>query len=174
MKEVKVVKIVSPHEDQAMAPAKEGDIGIDLKAESMNIVGKQTGGLWEAIDYIEYDTGIRFEPLNPNIFSFAIPNSRITKLNLIQGNSVGLIDNGYRGTVRFRFKYIVQPEDIRVMEGNKFAIHINEEKIFRIGQVIGQIIFAEKTPVSLIRGNSVSESIRGDSGFGSTDNSPKI
>lgn len=175
MKDVKVIKIVSPHEDQAMTPAKEGDIGIDLKAQSIKIVGDGPwqsmdgyGAEWRSIDYIEYDTGVKFEPEDPTVFSFAISNSRVTKMNLVQGNSVGLIDNGYRGTVRFRYKYVMQPKNMRVAPGGAIYCKIDEEKIFKVGDVVGQVVFHERTPTKLIKVDEVKESVRGDTGFGST------
>lgn len=171
MKEIQRVNFASEFgESQPYTPAKDGDAGIDLLGHSIEIKGKcfdVEKDIWSSIDYIEYDTGFRISPEHKDVFAFALSNSRVTKMNLIQGNSVGTIDNGYRGSIRMRYKYIFQPEDLVVVDGKVYG-KINRDKIFSVGQVVGQIVFGMIIPVKLTRVHQVGTSERGEGGFGST------
>jgi dUTP pyrophosphatase len=138
-------------------PAHDGDAGYDLVAISDPIIVEQETG---TIDYIEYDTGLVIEP-EIGYHTFAMPRSSISKTNLVLANSVGLIDNGYRGTIKLRFKYILQFADIA--KGM-----INFSKIYKKGDKIGQLVFAKTISPSIIESEVTSETNRGEGGFGST------
>ena len=146
------------------------DIGIDVKAASMEIVGKKHQSHYASIDYIEYDTGIFLDPLKRNaeeqIYTLVYPRSSISKKNLLLCNSVGLIDPNYRDSIKLRFKYIVQPEDL-VAHFDSFLIKINEQKIYSINDRIGQLVFIKNLPVSLEYVPGLMGSDR-TGGFGST------
>lgn len=146
------------------------DIGIDVKAISVNIVGKTFASNYVSIDYIEYDTGIFLDTLKKNneeqIYTLVYPRSSISKKNLILCNSVGLIDPNYRDSIKLRYKYIIQPNDI-IAHANTFVVKIDEEKIYSIGDKIAQLVFVKNFPVSF---EYVPELIPSDrlGGFGST------
>ena len=104
------------HHKNAKKPkkAKKGDICFDVTAISRKFT----------FNYIEYDTGLSFEP--PLHYALkGHSRSSISNKKLIPANCVGLIDNGYRGTVKFRFRY------------NIWSLIFG--KIYKIGERIGQI-----------------------------------
>lgn len=146
------------------------NIGIDVKATSLDVVGKKYDSYYASIDYIEYDTGIFLDSLKRNSeeqnYTLVYPRSSISKKNLILCNSVGLIDPNYRDSIKLRFKYIAQPSDF-VSLRETFFIKINEEKIYSIGDKIGQLVFVKSLPVSF---EYVPELMPSDrfGGFGST------
>jgi dUTPase len=107
-------------------PQNNGDAGYDIVAvSSPRVVGAIYQGLYyTAISHIEYDTEIVIEPEKKNsIYEFYMllyPRSSIIKTNLSLANSVGVIDSGYRGNIKVCFKYIIQPEDMKIVEGKSF------------------------------------------------------
>lgn len=138
-------------------PAHDGDAGYDLIATSDPIIVERETG---TIDYIEYDTGLVIEP-ESGYHTFVMPRSSISKTNLILANSVGLIDNGYRGTIKLRFKYILQFKDLTLGK-------INFSRIYKKGDKIGQLVFAKTICPEIIESEVMSETNRGEGGFGST------
>jgi len=154
--------------DYINAPANIGDAGFDVIAKSDPvIVGESAyGPYWSRIDYIEYDTGLEIAP-EEGYHTLAIARSSISKTNLFLRNSVGLIDNGYRGTIKLRFGYIFHPSDI-IVEGKNLIFEVSEQKIYKKGDRIGQLIFSKTIePKELIVG-LLNKTARGEGGFGST------
>lgn len=146
------------------------DIGIDVKAISIEIVGTKINSSYSSIDYIEYDTGISLDSIKKNseeqIYTLVYPRSSISKKNLLLCNSVGLIDPNYRDTIKLRFKYIYQPKDL-INFFDKILINIDKEKIYSLDEKIGQIVFTKTAPVRI---EYVPELMPSDriGGFGST------
>lgn len=146
------------------------NIGLDVKAISVDIVGKKYDSYYASIDYIEYDTGIFIDSLKRNseeqMYTLVYPRSSISNKNLALCNSVGLIDPNYRESIKLRFKYVAQPSDFFSLR-ETFFIKINEEKIYSIGDKIGQLVFVKSFPVSF---EYVPELMPSDrkGGFGST------
>ena len=136
--------------------AKHGDAGMDLTAISKN---------YDEHGNVCYGTGLAFEI--PNGFvGLLFPRSSNTKKDLILGNSVGVIDSGYRGEVVLKFKAI----DTQYLQDGKLTFLKRDfMKEYNIGDRIGQIVIM---PVPQIEFNIVDElstSDRGVGGFGSTD-----
>ncbi len=109
----------NPDNPTIKRPYYTGDVGYDLIASSEpNVIGERKNSdspLWKHIDYIEYETNVAVAPEDESIFySLVYPRSSISKYNLILANSVGVIDSGYRETIKLRFKYICQPQDFTV------------------------------------------------------------
>ena len=129
--------------------AKHGDAGMDLTAISKE---------YDEHGNVCYSTGLAFEI--PNGFvGLLFPRSSNTKKDLILGNSVGVIDSGYRGEVVLKFRPVM-PLDRDIEFG---------PREYNIGDRIGQIVII---PVPQIEFNVVDElstSDRGVGGFGSTD-----
>lgn len=131
--------------------------------------------LWNRIDYIEYNTGIKLMPYD-DFHTLAFPRSSISKYNLILANSVGVIDNDYRGELLLRFKYHWQPQDYVIsrdnIQGNSFKLgvvgYMNWEKIYRTGDKICQLIGTPHKQLDFFEG-MVGPTIRGIGGFGHTD-----
>ena len=136
--------------------AKHGDAGMDLTA---------TSKWYDESGNVCYGTGLAFEI--PNGFAgFLFPRSSNTKKDLILGNSVGVIDSGYRGEVVLKFKAI----DTQYLQDGKLTFLKRDfMKEYSIGDRIGQIVIM---PVPQIEFNVVDElstTDRGVGGFGSTD-----
>lgn len=106
--EVKIKKL----NESAVIPtyAKHGDAGMDLTA-----ISKEYDGNGNVI----YGTGLAFE-IPENYVGLLFPRSSNTKKDLILGNSVGVIDSGYRGEVILIFK--------KNMNVNKFENAIKSRK----------------------------------------------
>ena len=163
-------------------PAKSGDAGYDIVAiNEPRVVGSIYQGVYyTAIHQLEYDTEIRIEPEKLNgdyeFYMLLYPRSSINKTNLVLCNSVGVIDSGYRGNIKVCFKYIAQPEDMRVVEGKNIAgkkasgivTSINPQRIYHEGDKIAQLIPCKHNNISINYVDTLSESERGEQGFGST------
>jgi dUTPase len=160
-------------------PAHHGDAGFDiLTSDEPKIFGEKCKNrshffgfdVYKSIDFIEYETNSIIAP-KENLHVFLMPRSSISSKNLVLANSVGLIDNGYRGTIKVRFKYITQPEDLFVYEGSVF-LSVNTNKIYQNGDKIAQLVFAETIAPKIEEDNHsiLTEIItnRASGGFGST------
>ena len=136
--------------------AKHGDAGMDLTAVSKE---------YDEHGNVCYGTGLAFEI--PNGFAgFLFPRSSNTKKDLILGNSVGVLDSGYRGEVVLKFKAI----DTKYLEDGRLT-YVKKDFMdsYNIGDRVGQIVIM---PVPQIEFNVVDElstTDRGVGGFGSTD-----
>ena len=53
--------------------------------------------------FLEYGTGLSFE-LPSNHVMLIFPRSSLSNKDLILANHVGVLDSGYRGELKFRFK----------------------------------------------------------------------
>ena len=127
--------------------AKHGDAGMDLTATSKE---------YDDHGNVVYGTSLAFEIPNGYV-GLLFPRSSNTKKDLILGNSVGVLDSGYRGEVFLKFKKTCGFIDN--CEGHDY----------QIGDRIGQIVIIPIPQVSFIEVNELSSSDRGVGGFGSTD-----
>lgn len=154
--------------DAINPPAVNGDVGFDLFAISDPIIvgQKQQNYYYSSVEYIEYDTGLIIAP-EEGLHLFVFPRSSLSKTNLIQANHVGIIDNGYRGTIKIRFKYHPQPQDL-VIVNQSILMEVNTDKIFAKGDRIAQAVFAQIITPELIQVSSFEETERSNNGFGST------
>ena len=172
------IEIIS---DQELRKGSPFAAGLDVKTvKEPKIVGKTFGdtNYWSAIDYIEYDTGIKIKPEDGK-HTLLLPRSSASKYNLLLANSVGLIDWDYRGTLLFRFKYVFQPEDLVLINDassqnspDKMPIivgKVNYSKIYRLNDYIGQIVGAETQKIELDHVLFLDETERGSGGFGHSD-----
>ena len=149
--------------------AYEGDIGIDLRATTDPLImgHRLKNNEWKSIDYIEYDTNIKIEPSHESIASLLFPRSSISRYNLTLANSVGVIDNGYRDTIKVRFKYVPQPCDYFIFE--KWLILAPQlDRIYQRGDKIAQLIFLSNLKPPMEKVKTLSPSERGEGGFGSS------
>lgn len=135
---------------QAVTPfyAKPGDACMDLTAISRTVV--EEGGY----GYIEYGTGLSFE-VPENHVMLIYPRSSISNQGLLLANSVGVVDSGYRGEVKFRFKWI------------------KGATMYNVGDRVGQFMIIPRPIIEIEEADELSETIRGDEGFGSTNNNTK-
>ena len=117
------------------------DAGMDLVAVSMNETDK----------YIEYDTGIAIESPKGYV-GLVFPRSSVSKLDLVQANSVGVIDSSYRNSIKVRFK------------------KLNDDGVcvYVPGERIAQLIILPYPMIGFNEVEKLSDSDRGLGGFGST------
>ena len=133
----------------------KGDSGLDLFVpEDIEIKCGET---------VFVDLQIKCELLdkeNKNISYYLYPRSSISKTPLILANSVGIIDAGYRGSIKAAVKYIPSYDDIKSDEGSIYII----KKGTRLFQLCSPDLKELKFKLS----NTLSETSRGEGGFGST------
>ena len=119
--------------------AKDGDAGMDLVITS--IITKNLGD-------VTYGFGIALEI--PNGFvGLVFPRSSIRKYDLALTNCVGVIDSGYRGEIQATFKRSGLYE-------------------YAVGDRGAQIIIIPHPPIEFEEADELSDTERGDGGFGST------
>lgn len=152
-----VINILESGFENIISP-RDGDLGFDLIANSDPIIKDQ---------FIEYDTNVRIEPPDISIHAFVFPRSSISNTNLILANSPALIDSSYRGSIKLRFRYIPQKEDFSITD-YKILININSEKIYKKGDKIAQLIFFKDFKKRIQPIQKMTDSVRGEGGFGST------
>lgn len=150
--------------------------GFDIVAsEDPEIVGETFGStsLWTRVDYIQYRTGLKISPNSEHTHTLIYPRSSVSKYNLVLANSIGLIDNDYRGEILLRFKYIFQPEDVVFFDPSlhpSFAIVVNQKRIYQKGDKIGQLVFGTSyRNIHFDVVNNLDETHRNEGGFGHTD-----
>lgn len=163
-------------------PPNNGDAGYDIVAvNEPRVAGSIYQGLYyTSIHYIEYDTELQIAPEKINdsyeFYMLLYPRSSIIKTNLVLANSVGVIDSGYRGNLKVCFKYIAQPEDMRVIEGKHISgkkasgvvTAINPQRVYHEGDKIAQLIPCNHKDLMINYTSELNNSSRGEGGFGST------
>lgn len=156
---VKIKKLVP----NAVIPtyAKPGDAGMDLIAVSVN----------DSINYIEYGTGLAIE-IPEGYVGLIFPRSSNSKKDLLLCNSVGVIDSGYRGEIKLRYKKIMNPseEKTNILQNifTNSSTLIYEIERYDVGDKIGQIMILPIPFVEFTEVGELSQTDRGDGGFGST------
>ena len=176
------IQVKKLHED-AIIPkrAHKPDAGFDMTCISVNDTDK----------FIEYGTGIAMH-IPEGYVGLIFPRSSVTKKDLLLKNSVGVIDSGYLGEIRFRFWKINHshqifkidvdsvPDNISVADfiENYHSMGVEMKDVplmnrvyeqYEIGDRIGQIIFFKLPDVLLVETNEFDETERGTGGYGSTD-----
>lgn len=126
--------------------AKDGDAGLDITAITREIVKMKE------YEYIEYGTGLAFE-IPAGHVGLLFPRSSISKKELYLSNAVGVVDSGYRGEVTFRFRRHSPTWDTTLYE---------------VGEKIGQLVIMPYPQIELEEVKELSETERGDKGYGST------
>lgn len=140
------------HENNLLTPAK-GDVGWDLVASSEPQI-VYTDDSKKTVLYVEYDTGVAIQPPE-SFFALVFPRSSISKYELSLANSVGVIDAGYRNSIKLRFRFL----------GKKLT---KKSLIYQKGDKIGQLVFMPSFNLSAHQTDSLEDSQRGLGGFGST------
>jgi len=80
------------------------------------------------------------------------PRSSVRNQDLILSNSVGVIDSGYRGEIQATFKKTNGLDSIK----------------YKVGERGAQIIIIPYPKVTIIESDELSDTERGEGGFGST------
>ena len=141
---VKFRKLVS----EAVTPqyAQDRDAGMDLTATSFRVTDT----------FMEFGTGIAVEIPHGHV-GLLFPRSSITKLapGVSLKNSVGVIDSNYRGEILVRFELPYSAE-----MGGTIPV---------VGDKVAQLLIIPYPTVHMEEVGELSDSNRGQGGFGSTD-----
>ena len=124
---------VPPHRGSAMAA------GYDLTA--IDYRRDAETGVWE------YSTGIAVE-LPPGCCGLLMPRSSIFRTGATLSNGVGLLDEDYRGEIKFKF--------------------YGERRPYDVGQRIGQLVVLRMPEVDFEEVGELTPTERGAGGYGST------
>jgi len=132
------IKKLSP---EAVIPtyAKDGDAGMDLVITDIKGENKL---------FITYGFGISME-IPEGFMGLIFPRSSIRKTDLVLSNAVGVIDSGYRGEIQVTFK----------------RTGLNK---YEIGDRGAQIIIMPHPIVDFVEVDELTNTERGEGGFGST------
>ena len=124
--------------------ATDGSAGLDLTATSCE--GAKYYGFYE------YGTGLSFE-IPDGYVGLVFPRSSISKTCHFLRNAVAVLDSDFRGEVKLRFS----------VEGDMGG------DAYKIGDKIGQLIVIPYPQVVWEVVDELSETERGEGGFGSSD-----
>jgi dUTP pyrophosphatase len=149
--------------------SKDGDAGMDLTATKMG---------FDEYGNVVYYTGLAME-IPKGYVGYIFPRSSVSKITLNLANSVGVIDSGYRGEIICKFKPTLQ------YTNNGVGVYINGvtinrdvvlgeepqyiyDEFYNVGDRIAQIIIMPLPKVTFKEVSELSETERGDGGFGSS------
>lgn len=125
------------------AYAHESDAGLDLVSIGYEPI--QKGGV------LTYHTGLAVEIPDGHV-GLLFPRSSVCKKDLCLANCVGVIDSGYRGEILVKFR----ATDPFHCEG------------YAVGEKVAQLIVMPYPKVEVEECNELTDTERGDGGFGST------
>jgi dUTP pyrophosphatase len=175
------IKIKKLHSDAVIPSyATSGDAGMDLTAVTAQI---DKSGL-----FIEYGTGIAVE-IPRGYVGLLFPRSSLSKTSLVLANHVGVVDSGYRGEVKFRFKELnmslkqIEPEILKTLQDDRerkglplltgpteSSIWHASESSYEVGDRIGQLVIIPYPQIEFEEVEELSSTERGEGGYGSTGN----
>jgi len=118
----------------------------------MDLYAADNGYFNTDYQFVEYDTGIAVE-IPKDYVGLIFPRSSISKTPHMLCNSVGVIDCGYTGSVKLRFKTDQEKEYLE----------------YKFGDRIAQLILVHRPKLELEEVSELRETERGDGGFGHTD-----
>jgi dUTP pyrophosphatase len=124
--------------------AKDGDAGMDLVATSI---------ISNTSTQITYGIGLALE-IPKGFVGLIFPRSSVRKTRLMLSNCVGVVDSGYRGELQATFNKI-----------NNDSVSEND---YKVGDRIAQIMIIPHPPIEFEEADELSDTERGEGGFGST------
>lgn len=146
------VKVKKLHKDAVIPTyAKLGDAGLDLTAISKEYEKRSTGD-----EIITYGTGLAFE-IPEGYVGLLFSRSSVSKTSLIQTNCVGVIDSGYRGEVKIKFR----------IDAN---VRPTQTSTYSEGDRVCQLLIVPYPVIELEETEQLTNTERGEGGFGSTNN----
>lgn len=162
------INIKKLHPD-AVVPsyAKPGDAGLDLTAVSVHV---QTGVDDEG-EYIEYGTGLAIEIPEGHV-GLVFPRSSVSKKDIFLANAVGVIDSGYRGEIKLRYKLEQTYDVLDTWMNDQIHYSFDERQyyanVYKVGDKVGQLLILPYPQIELTETDELNSSDRGEGGFGST------
>jgi dUTP pyrophosphatase len=135
---------------KAVMPSKahKTDAGFDLTTTGITTELNECGQL-----VIVYHTDLALE-IPEGYFALVMPRSSIAKKSLRLTNSCGVIDSGYRGEILGKF---IATTDV-------------VPAVYKVDDRFAQLVILPVPDVEFVESDSLSESDRGDGGYGSSDN----
>lgn len=106
------------------------------------------------------DTGVHVQP-EEGYWVEVVPNSRVGKRPFFLGNSVGIIDEGYTGSIKLIYKLMPWADEKEALT------------FFERGSVCGQMIVRKRYNAVFEKVKKLDETERKDGGFGSTEKKTK-
>jgi dUTP pyrophosphatase len=156
------VKFKKLHEDAVLPNySHKGDAGLDLTATDSGKVSHPEGNQ-DLYYYIEYGTGLAME-LDSGYVGLLFPRSSISKTVLLLANSVGVIDQTFKGEIKLRFKVDAG------MVNQGYSVSGGSVGKYKKGDRIGQLLIVPYPTIESEFTDELSETERGDGGFGSTN-----
>lgn len=169
------VKIKKLREDAVIPSyAHDTDAGLDLTAVSKHI---------DEYGNVVYGFGLAFE-IPDGYVGLIFPRSSNHRHHLTLTNSVGVIDSGYRGEVTVKFSHNMKgfiPKHfsdrlIYLLTGRLRCLRavalVNQECTYdyQVGDRVAQMIIIPYPKIEFDEVSELSDSERGDGGYGSTGN----
>lgn len=129
--------------DAAVIPAysRDGDVGLDLTATSKYENGQRQ---------LVFGFGLAVE-IPPGHYGLIAPRSSIYKTGLRLSNSIGILDENFRGEIKAIFD-IVKPSPLTYNAGDRIA----------------QLIIMPYPKIEPVEADELSDTNRGTNGFGSS------
>jgi dUTP pyrophosphatase len=124
--------------------SKDGDAGMDLTI---------TKEIENTSFSVSYGFGIAME-IPKGYVGLVFPRSSVRNQDLILSNCVGVIDSGYRGELQATFKKTNGLDSLK----------------YKVGERGAQIVILPYPQIRMIESNELSNTERGEGGFGSTGN----
>jgi dUTP pyrophosphatase len=141
MEKIKI-KMKKMHPDVKVPKyAKQGDAAMDLHCTEM---------FRDRYGNYVYLTGIAVE-IPEGYVGLVYPRSSVSKSSMLLSNGVGVIDSGYRGEIMLKYRHLGGRNDI-----------------YTSGDRVGQLMIIKRPEIDLVVVEELSETERGDGGFGST------
>ena len=141
---------------------------IGQKYTPVGMESSEQGNLWKRIDWIEYETNLYTQASIQTVHFLTHPRSGNRKYNLSLANSIGLIDNDYRGMWVCSFNYLWQPEDFVIVDG-EIVGRVNMDKIYKKGDAVVQVLGEMTVDLEWVEVDELNQTARGEGGHGSTD-----
>lgn len=133
--------------------AKKGDAGMDLTA---------TSKFYDEYGNICYGTGLAFE-IPQGYVGLVFPRSSTSHKQLVLANCVAVIDSGYRGEVVMKFKPSLALDSGQCVKDRLIY------SVYGIGERIAQMVIMPYPQIEFVEVEELSQTERGDRGYGSTD-----
>ena len=136
--------------ENAVAPVKAHttDAGFDLTCSDITTEINECGQL-----ILVYHTGIAVE-IPDGYFGLLVPRSSVYKKSLMLTNCSGVIDSCYRGEIMAKFR---NTTDV-------------VPAVYKIGERFAQLLILPGPDVTFVESDELSETERGEGGYGSTGN----
>lgn len=160
--------------EKAVIPkhSKNGDAGLDLTATSKE---------FDEHGNVVYGTSLAIE-IPYGYVGLLFPRSSNAKYDLLNTNSVGVIDSGYRGEIMMKYKIIYHTYKnhkllCKILE-QYVGIEVEEEisksdllpQEYNIGDRIGQLIIMPYPQIEFEESDKLTQTERGTGSYGSTGN----